>query len=196
MYTRSPTYITVLLVPAIVVIAACGNHDSASPTAPGAVTSALVVAAEPMTATPEFTSISFCPAAPSFGVRLLITISGNGDIVILQRLRFAFTDRFGGFAVPVVTQTSTALSGGIPTSMPVPLPTSPSIPIPGASPIPIPGSLPVEELRIQAGVSGTLPVLLNFGCGVPADGTLVVSVDTTDMRGRSSTSQVRVRVGG
>ncbi len=194
MYTRSPKYILVLLFPAIALIAACGNHDSVSPTSPAPVTSALITA-EPMTARPEFLPISFCPAAPSFGVRLLITISGNGEIVIVQRLRFAFTDRLGGFAVPTVTQTSTALSGGIPTSMPVPLPTSPSIPIPSASPIPIPGSLPVEELRIHAGVSGTLPVLLNFGCGVPADGTLVVSVDTTYRRGRSSTSQVRVRVG-
>lgn len=187
MYTRSPKYITVLLVPAIVVIAACGNHDSASPTAPAAVTSALVIA-EPMTATPDFSSISFCPAAPSFGVRLLITISGNGDIVIVQRLRFAFADRFGGFAVPVVTQTPRSTSGAIPNSMPVPLPTS--------MPIPIPGSLPAEELVIHAGVSHTMPVSLRFGCGVPADGTIIVSVDTTDMRGRASTSQVRVRVGG
>jgi len=194
MYPRSPKYILVLLVPVFALIAACGNDNSVSPTTPAPVTSALVTT-EPMTATPEFSRISFCPAAPSFGVRLLITISGNGEIVIVERLRFAFTDRLGGFAVPVVTQTSAALSGGIPTSMPVPLPTSPSVPIPSASPIPIPGSLPVEELRIHAGVSGTLPVLLNFGCGVPADGTLVVSVDTTDRRGRSSTSQVRVRVG-
>ena len=188
MYTRSPKYIAILIVPAIVVITACGNHDPASPTAPAAVTSALVIA-EPMTATPEFSSsISFCPAAPSFGVRLLITISGNGDIVIVQRLRFAFADRFGGFAVPVVTQTPRSTSGAIPNSMPVPLPTS--------MPIPIPGSLPAEELVIHAGVSHTMPVSLGFGCGVPADGTIVVSVDTTDMRGRASTSQVRVRVGG
>lgn len=188
MYTRSPKCITVLLVPAIVVIAACGNHDSASPTAPAAVTSEASVIAEPMTATPEFSSISFCPAAPSFGVRLLITISGNGDIVIVQRLRFAFADRFGGFAVPVVTQTPRSTSGSIPTSVPVPLPTS--------SPIPIPGSLPASELVIHAGVSHTMPVSLGFGCGVPADGIIIVSVDTTDRRGRASTSQVRVRVGG
>ena len=63
-------------------------------------------------------------------------------------------------------------------------------------PIPIPGSLPAEELVIHAGVSHTMPVSLGFGCGVPADGTIIVSVDTTDMRGRASTSQVRVRVGG
>jgi hypothetical protein len=197
---RFSQYLPLLLIPAIAVIAACDDAEPVSPTAPVAVESALITA-EPVTATPEFLTGSFCPAGPPFGLRLVITVGGALDIVVRQ-LRFDFTDRFGGMAVPLVTPIPAAPSRSIPTSMPVPIPgstaipSSPVIPIPGSSPIPIPGSSPIENVRIPSGFPTTLPLFLEFGCGVPAAGTLVISVDTTDARGTSGTSRVRVRVGG
>jgi hypothetical protein len=196
MSTRFSKHMTVLLLPAAVLVTACGETNHASPTTPAAVSTSALITAEPLTATPEFLPLAFCPAGPPFAIRLLITIGSGGDIVIVRRLRFHFRDRFGDVAVPLVTETRTALSGSIPTQMPIPLPTSPPIAIPSASPIPIPGSLPFEDARIQAGGSRTVPTFLQFGCGVPADGTLVVSVDTAGVRGTSGTSHVSVRIGG
>jgi len=51
-------------------------------------------------------------------------------------------------------------------------------------------------MSLSAGDSRTLPFLLEFGCGVPPVGTLVVSVDTVDGRGTVGTSRVSVNVGG
>jgi hypothetical protein len=194
MYMRSPKYIAILIVPAIAAIAACGNQAPASPTAPAAIESALL-RADPMTVKPEFLPISFCPAGPPFGFRLVITVGSGRDSFFLRRLLFNFTDHLGGFSVPAVTPLPTARIGSIPDSMPVPIPTSPSIPLPSSSPIPIPGSLSLEDARIAAGASRTQAVFVQFGCGVPAGGTLVVIVDGTDSRGGAVTSRIRVRVG-
>ena len=196
MSTRLSKYISVTLLPAAVLTTACGDTNSVSPTAPIAVTSALVTA-DPMTVTPEFLPLSFCPEGPPFSVRLQITIGSGGDIVVVRRVRFDFTDRFGDSATPVVTRTSTRLpESNLPSvPVPVPLPTSSPVNIPTSSPIPIPDSLPFQDTRVLPGDSSTVPTVLHFGCGVDPNGTLIVSVDTTDSRGASGTSQVRVRVG-
>jgi hypothetical protein len=194
MYTRSPRYIALLIVPALAVAAACGNHAPASPTAPAAIESALITA-EPMTAKPEFLPLSFCPAGPPFGFRLVLTVGSGRNSFFLRRLLFNFTDRFGGFSVPTVTPIPTTRIGSIPDSTPIPFPTSPSIPLPTSSAIPIPGSLSLEDGRIAAGVSRTQAVFVQFGCGVAPGGTLVVIVDGTDSNGAAVKSSIRVRVG-
>jgi hypothetical protein len=194
MYTRLSVHIPVLLLSAVLV-SACGDTDPVSPT-PITATSALVTA-EPMTAAPEFLPLSFCPNGPPFAIRLLITIGSGGDIVVVRRVRFDFTDRFGDTAVPVVARTSTGRPESTlpPVPVPVPLPTSSPVNIPSSAPIPIPDSLPFQDTRVVPGDSSTVPTVLHFGCGVDPNGTLIVSVDTTDSRGASGTSQVRVRVG-
>ena len=194
MYMRSPEYISILIVPAIAVITACGNQAPASPTAPVAIESALLTA-DPMTVKPEFLPLSFCPAGPPFGFRLVITVGNGRDSFLLRRLLFNFTDLRGGFSVPTVTPIATSRIGSIPDSMPVPLPTSPSIPFPSSSPIPIPGSLTLEDPRIAAGASQTQAVFVQLGCGVPPGGTLVVIVDGTDSSGGAVKGSIRVRVG-
>ena len=122
MYMRSPKYIAILIVPAIAVIAACGNQAPASPTAPAAIKSALLTA-DPMTVKPESLPLSFCPAGPPFGFRLVLTVGNGRDSFLLRRLLFNFTDLRGGFSVPAVTPISTSRIGSIPDSMPIPLPT-------------------------------------------------------------------------
>jgi hypothetical protein len=58
------------------------------------------------------------------------------------------------------------------------IPTSPAVPIPGTRPF-----------------QGTVGLVLNFGCGVPAEGTLFIDVETADHEGVVEVSHLRVRVG-
>ena len=190
MHARFSKYVLVLLFPVMGVMAGCGERESASPTSPTALKSAHVTA-EPSVATAEFVPDRSCPAGSTFGVRIVITI-GGGSGVIARRMQFEFTDRFGRRAFPVVISTSTTATGS--DRMPLPIPTQGSIPIPGSSPIPIPASSPSPGVQIPAGASHAVPVFLQFGCGVTAGGSLVVSVDTTDMQGFPFTSHARVRV--
>jgi hypothetical protein len=206
MSTRSPKYVLVLLFPVIVVLAGCGDSDPAGPAVPSLVQSTLITA-EPATATPEFLPLSFCPDRPPFGLRVSVTVGGGLEIVV-RRLRVDLRDRFGGIAVPQVIPIPATL-GSIPNAMPMPLPestpipSSPSIPMPGSpaiptsgsSPVSVPGFSPFEDVRIPAGRSRTVPLFLEFPCGVVPAGTLVVSVETTDAHGRAGTSAIRVPVG-
>jgi len=188
MPTRFSQRIPVLLsIPAVVLIAGCSERAPASPTAPAVVESALITA-EPMTAAPEFLPISVCRPEPSFGVRLIITIGGGREFFV-RRLRFSFRDRLGAVSVPFATAIATSRFNS------VPIPTSAPIPFPTSAPIPIAGALTIDHQRITAGTSRTQGVFLQFGCGVPPSGTLIISVDTTDARGDSATSLVHVRVG-
>lgn len=198
MHAGFSKYVPLLLFPAIVVFASCSDRDHANPTAPTVLTSASVTA-EPSTAIPEVVPNRLCVGGSSFGVRILITIGAGSDITA-SRLRFEFTDRAGRRTVPLAIATATATSASASNSVlpPIPIPTQSSIPIPGSSPVTIPSSspIPVDGLQIPAGSRRTVPILLQFGCGVAAPGTLIVSVDMTDMRGTSFTPQVRVRVDG
>jgi hypothetical protein len=200
MHARFSKYVSVLLFPAMGVMAACGERESASPTGPTVLQSALVTA-EPSVAPAELVPDRFCSAGSTLGVRIIITI-GGGSEVIARGLQFEFTDRFGHRDVPVAIWTSTSPAGSdriplpIPTQGSIPMPGTSPIPIPSSSPIPIPASSQIPGVRIPAGASRTVPIFLQFGCGVTAGGILVVTVDTVDMRGMSFTSHARVRVDG
>jgi hypothetical protein len=200
MHTGFSKYVPILLFPAIGVLAGCRDREDGHPTAPTVFgTSAALLTAEPPMATPELVPDRLCPGGSTFGVRIIITIGAGSDI-IARRLRFDFTDRDGRHAVPLLFSTLTTSTGSTGSSAftPIPIPTQGSIPIPGLSSIPIPSSsaIPGEGVQIPAGGSRTVPIFLQFGCGVAAAGTLVVSVDTTDIRGMPFTTNARVRVDG
>jgi hypothetical protein len=198
MHAGFSKYVPLLLFPAFGLSASCGDRDHANPTAPTVLTSASV-AAEPSTATAELVPNRLCPGGSTFGVRIIITIGAGSDIVA-SGLRFEFTDRAGHRTIPLAIATATAPTESTSTSTstftPIPIPTQSSIPIPGSSPVTIPSSssIPVDGVQIPAGATRTVPIFLQLGCGVMAPGTLVVFVDTTDMRGTSFTPQARVRV--
>ena len=199
MRTGFSKYVPIFLFAAIGVFAGCDDRDG-HPTAPTMFgSSAALVTAEPSIATPEPVADRLCSGGSTFGVRVVITI-GAGSDMIARRLRFEFTDRDGRHAVPLLFSTLTTSTGSTSNSAftPIPIPTQGSIPIPGSSSIPIPSqsSIPVDGVQIPAGGSRTVPIFLQFGCGVARAGTLVVIVDTADMRGMSFTSNTRVRVDG
>ena len=189
-------YVPLLLFTAFGVSTGCGERDHANPNAPTMLTSASVTA-EPSTATAELVPNRLCPEGSSFGVRVIITIGAGSDI-IASGLRFGFTDRAGRRTVPISITTAPAPTApsSSSASVPIPIPSQSSIPIPGSSAVTIPSSppIPVDGVQIPAGAARTVPIFLQLGCGVAGPGTLVIIVDTTDMRGTSFTPQVRVRV--
>jgi hypothetical protein len=202
MHARFLKYVPVLLFSASLATTACGDSDRTSPTAATPLQSALV-AAEPMAVTAELVPNASCSSLPPFRIPLVIIVSG-GQGLIVRGVRFSFTDRLGGTALPVVIPAllpSGAMSGSssmpvpMPSSMPIPMPAPGSITLPGSSPIPIPGSTAVTGVLIRAGDSRRVPLILEFDCGVPAAGTLVATVETMSPKGKSDTSRVSVRVG-
>jgi hypothetical protein len=191
MYARFSNYVTVFLVSVSTVTAACS--DNASPTAP-APRESPVVTAEPLTVDPEFLPNPFCPTRPPFGVRLTVIVRAGQDLIV-RGMRFDFIDRSGDAQIPLVIPIPLNSSGPvtIPSSMPVPIPGSSPIPIPSSPPLPIPGFSPLDGVLVTGG-SLRAPFFVQFGCDVPAAGTLFISVDTADRRGTANTSRVRVCV--
>jgi hypothetical protein len=149
-------------------------------TAPGPFHSRFV-SVQPATVRPEFFSDQNCRG---FRTRFNLFVHADRDLV-LREVRFHFDGRSGGRAHPVPIPT-TMTGPTIPNTMPLALPSS--------APIPIPGTLPFHGVIASSGVSG-LGIVLNFDCGVPAQGTLSISVETADRDGAPNVSQVSVPVG-
>jgi hypothetical protein len=195
MYARLPKYVALFLLSAFLA-SGCGNtNEGASPTTPTEVRGSMGISAEPEVVTPEFLPSPFCARFRPFGARILIVVRPGRDLV-LRGVRFHFIDRFGVRAVPTAIPLVTTTSGpsGTPGST-IPVPGSATIPIPGSSTIPIPGSpSSFDPLMILGGSQQTLPFFLQFDCGVPADGTVFVNVDTTNGSGSPQTSQLRVEI--
>ena len=146
---------------------------------------ARLVSVEPSVIAPELLASSSCVVLPSFRTRFGLVVRTDRD-VFLRQLRFEFLDRTGRRSLPTAIPTSITGASGR-SSMPVSIPTSPAIPIPG--------TLPFHGVTVSPPFS-TLELLLQFACGVPAEGTLLISVDTADRDGVVDVSQVSVRVGG
>jgi len=174
--------------------AACdGSNSSVTAPAAGGPDLNAFLAAEPETLRPEPLP-GRCSTIPGFSTRVGVIVRGRHD-VILRHLRFRFIERTGATVFPEVFATNVSAplpESSIPTSSPIPFPTPTTLP--GSSPIPIPGSLPIQGILVGSGSSRTFPFFLRFGCGVLDDGTLVIVADATDANGRSTPSELRVRV--
>ena len=192
MNVRLPKYVPLFLVSAFAVIS-CGETQPVSPTAPGPVDKAMITA-EPATVSPEFLPTPFCPRFSPFGARFALVVRPGQDL-ILRVVQFQFVDRFGGRTFPSVIPLDTTAfpPSSLPGSPPIPTPTPSTLPSSG--PVPIPSS-PFSPLLIPAGTFREFPFLLQFGCGVPAEGTVVVSLEFTDRRGTAESSELRVRIQG
>ena len=164
-------------------MAAC-DKDAGSTghlTGPGVVTSTLVTV-EPAAVLPTFVASPFCFTATPFQAGFTLLLRADQEIII-NGFDFEFLDRFGGRSVPTLISTSSTFAPLVP------------VPLPSSSPVPIPGVSSFNGLIVSRGGSRTLPMLLQFGCGVAAPGTLVVGVITA-VGGRADVKQVSVRIGG
>jgi hypothetical protein len=128
---------------------------------------------------PVFLSSPFCLTPPLFQAGFTLVFRADQDLFV-NGFGFEFLDRFGQRSVPTLVPTSSMGTSFVPLALPT------------SSPIPIPG---VPPFGVSAGSSRALPFLLQFGCGVPASGTLVVSVNTAS-RGTPDVMRVNVRIIG
>jgi len=138
-----------------------------------------VVTVEPAAVSPVFLSSPFCGRRPLFQTGFTLVFRPDRDLII-SGFGFEFLDGFGVRSFPTLIPTSSTGSPLVP------------VPVPSSSPIPIPGMSP---FAMSAGSSRALPFLLQFGCGVPASGTLFVSVNTAS-RGTPDVRRVSLRIVG
>lgn len=149
---------------------------------------------EPATLRAEFIPGISCIGSPAFGTQVIVIVGGESS-VILNGLRFRYTDRFGVTAFPNVAFSPAQSTGStIPLLGPIPIPATSPIPMPGTSPISIPGASPLNDLALAAGTS-RLCFLLRFDCGVASQGTLLVQTTVSEANGKTQSSEYRVRVG-
>jgi hypothetical protein len=189
MHKRVTTYASAFLLLASFAATAC-NGDSGpaavSPTGPtafaaGGATSS--VTADPTVISAEFQATGACRAEAPFDARLNVTVAPTQDLFV-RRFGFEFLDRFGRRALPLAFPGTIELNNSV--LLPVSLPTT--------HPIPFPGQVPLSSIGVQAGGFFRLPFRLRFDCGVPARGTLFVSVETADRRGTVDVSRITAQI--
>jgi hypothetical protein len=165
-------------------LSACDDNGAtlqSGPTPRGGLQNVLVYAA-PAVIAPEFLPGIGCSAFPPFRTSFNLFVRSE-RAVFLRRLGFELRDRSGGRALPLATVTSLAPAGQA--SLPLAVPTS--------SPVPIPGTLPFHGVEMSQPFTAGLA--LQFGCGVPARGTLFIEVETADRDGVPALSHLSVDVG-
>jgi hypothetical protein len=188
MHQRVSRYAAAFLVLVSLATIACdGDIDMATasltgPSAFPAGSTTAAVTADPTVIPAELRPSSACKAQPPFDARLSVTIHPSHDLFI-RHFGFEFFDQFGGRVLPFVFPGT--IQGNSAVLQPVPLPTS--------SPIPFP-QVVMSRVAAEAGRILNVPFRLQFNCGVPARGTLLVSIETEDRRGTIDVSRIRAHI--
>jgi hypothetical protein len=188
MSARVRNYAPAFLIVCLLHAACEGNGDGirnpAAATSIRTSTSETRITAEPAILNPTFLASDNCAVAPPFAAEVTVIVRG-GEGLVVSGLAFELLDRLGDRQTPVVRPGSNT-SASVPTTPPLTLPTTSAVPIPrpGSSTVVIPSAGQIA-----------LPFSLEFQCGVPASGTLVIVVSTADPSGAGQTSEARVRLG-
>ena len=187
MGTSCRLYVICLLLSVTAASLGCRVSGSATAVMP-ATAQPVTLTVEPEALAPDFSVGSACHGHPPFDLRFVVRLGGPAE-VFFQRMRFRFEDRTGRVEIPRIS-----LGAG-----PAILPGSSlgqapfAVGLPNASPIPIPSATTLPGMVLSFGSARQLPLKLQFGCGVPPSGTLIVIVDFDD-RGHSLSSETRVIV--
>lgn len=155
---------------------ACEDSSTMLRTGPTAAApfQARLVSVEPATIVPEFLPSPLCRTLPPFRTQFNLAVHTDRNL-FLRRFRFELRDPSGRRALPLA----------VPTSVPLAMPTSPAVPIPG--------TLPFHGAAVSPPFS-IIGLLLTFDCGIPAEGTLFIDVETADQDGIPDVSRVSVRM--
>jgi hypothetical protein len=164
---------------------ACDSDDAAavSPTGPSRFVAG-AVSAEPSSVSAEFRARGNCVLDLPFDARINVHVRPQQDVSV-RTFGFEFVDLHRRRVRPLVFPGAFELNNTV--LLPIPLPTS--------HPIPFPGEAKMSDTRVPAGAFLNAPFRLQFDCGVPARGTLFVSVETADHRGTVDVSQRSVQIG-
>ena len=175
MHSRASTYALTFLLMASCAASACDTDDDANVNLVGPSTSGRFVAVltvEPATLTAVTRTSSTCRAEAPFDVRVNVNVRAKQDLLI-HDISFAFVDPSNRRVLPIPFPVTTGVQDSA--LLPVPIPTT--------LPIPFPGEATMSNVLVPAGGTLTTPFRLQFDCGVPARGTLLVSVETADADG-------------
>jgi hypothetical protein len=189
MHTRMSRYAAIFLVLASSASIACSDDSetaAASITGPSAFalgSASASLTAEPAIIAAEFQQSAACRAQPPFDARLAVTIRPTQDLFV-RGFGFEFLDQFDRRVLPLVFPGTIEVNNAV----------LPSIPLPTTHPIPFPGQVPMSSAFLDAGRFFRFPFRLQFNCGVPARGTLFVSVETADRRGMVDVSRIRAQI--
>jgi hypothetical protein len=161
----------------LTVLASAACSDDANPVDPSAptVVQTMSFSADPTRIHPEFLSAGGCHDGRAVRTRVDVAIAGGMHGVVVTGLRAGFTDRSGVVAFPIGSP------GNIPSSW---TSGSPTVPVPTNMAVPFP---------VPSNTSQRVPVVLEFGCQVRAQGTLIVVAETED-RGRMTTHRIAIEV--
>ena len=144
-----------------------------------------IVTVEPAAVPPVFLTNWACFTASPFQVGFTLVFRADQALTV-SGAGFDFLDHSGHRSVPTLVLVPAESTGT--SFVHVPLPTSSPIPIPE------PGSS-FNGFDMTASTARTVPVVLQFGCGVAASGTLIISVNTAS-RGTPEVQHLNVRIGG
>lgn len=181
---RSAYAVTVLVL-ASLVVSACDDADDPAGTFTGP--SRFVVGsftADPPIVSAQFQAGSTCFAETPFDARINVNVRPEQDLFI-RAIGFEFVTPFGRRVLPVAFPGTFELNNTV----------LPPIPVPTSHPIPFPGQVPMSNVVVPAGAFFRAPFRLQFDCGVPAQGTLFVSVETADRKGTIGMSRISAQIG-
>ena len=188
MHSPASTYALTFLLMASCAASACDTDDTVdvSLTGPSStgrfVNSVTVVPVEPAIIAAGSGTSSACRAEPGFNLRVDVNVLAR-EVLVVRSIRFEFFDESHRRVLPIPFPVAPAASDAL-------------LPMPTTHPIPFPGEASMSNVIVPAGASFTAPFRLQFACGVPASGTLVVSVEAMDDDRTLQVSRVSVRIGG
>jgi hypothetical protein len=185
MVGRAPAYALTLLVLSSFAAVACDSDDAAdaSPTGPSRFVAGAVTA-EPSSVAAEFRAGGNCVGHSPFDARINVNVRPQQDVIV-RAIGFEFVASDRRRVRPLVFPGAFELNNSI--LLPIPVPTT--------HPIPFPGEVKMSDPRVPAGAFFKAPFRLHFDCGVPARGTLFVSVETADYRDTANVSRSSVQIG-
>jgi hypothetical protein len=186
MQSSASTFAFTLLLLASCAVTACDDSDdatTANPTGP----SRFVVgsfSAEPSTVSAEFQAGSGCLGESPFDARINVHVRPQQEL-FLRGIGFEFVPIHGRRVRPLAFPGRFELNNAV----------LPPIPVPTSHPIPFPGEVPMSNIAVPAGAFFKGPFRLRFDCGVPARGTLFVTVEAADRRGTVDVSRFSAQIG-
>jgi hypothetical protein len=166
---------------------ACDDSDEVGgpgPTGPSRFIVGSTISADPSVVVADFRAGSGCFGEMPFDARINVNIR-PGQELFIRGIGFEFVPIYGRRVVPLAFPGRFELNNAV----------LPPIPVPTSHPIPFPGQVPMSNMAVPAGAFLRAPFRLQFDCGVPARGTLFVSVETVDGRGGVGMSRISAPIG-
>jgi len=174
MHNRASTYALTFLLMASCAASAC-DANNVNVTGPTGTSVAVLTVGPTVIAAGTHASTS-CRTETPFDAVVTVNVRARRDLFV-RNVGFEFID-------PAHRRV-----------LPIPFPVT-SLPLPTTSPVPFPGEATMSSDLVRAGETVTAPFRLQFECGVPASGTLFVSVDTADQDGTVVVLRTTTHIGG